>query len=342
MVDTTHPNYDAIVDALFDAEVEEEDLLSLFNVPNAIAEFFKDHDGVDVREDEEVIVVEDIELRGALVSRLLEALQNPDENTRNKKADILIAFARNIVQNPSRASIDQLYGFLEANNLPLLKDGTFLAYKKVAWDYKDLHSRTFDNSIGATVEMPRANVDDNPNVTCSTGLHAAAFEYMSHYGAVGTTDEGADRLIVVKINPAHVVSVPVDYNQQKMRVSQYEVVDEIPNLSENLIKSFMYIDRPEDFFRKAIEGMYSLMVAYAPDLYLARTSEKVEEDNVSKIKVNEQFLIRPAERETFLDDVLISFNIEAQKAKDEIHEVFEDNEAWTILDFVKFAANYIK
>ncbi len=87
----------------------------------------------------------------------------------------------------------------------------------------DKRTGTINNSVGSFVMMNRADVDSNPNQTCSTGLHVASYDYArSVYGAFGV--ENSDILIEVKVNPRDVVAIPTDYNTQKMRVCQYEVV----------------------------------------------------------------------------------------------------------------------
>lgn len=131
----------------------------------------------------------------------------------------LLNFWENLKLNPSADSISELYDCLEVNHHPITSDGCFLAYKKVTRKGEilvDSHSGTMDNSIGRIVEIDRAKVDSNRNNTCSTGLHVASFEYAKGFSG--------DVLVVVKINPKHVVSVPTDYKAQKMRVCQYEVL----------------------------------------------------------------------------------------------------------------------
>ena len=70
------------------------------------------------------------------------------------------------------------------------------------------------------VSMPRQAVDDNPNNTCSHGLHVCSYEYLKNFTG--------ERLVVCKVNPRDVVSIPTDYNHTKMRVCRYEVIQEIP------------------------------------------------------------------------------------------------------------------
>jgi hypothetical protein len=70
--------------------------------------------------------------------------------------------------------------------------------------------------------MQRAKVDDDRARGCSDGLHAGALNYVAGYGSL----ENGDKIVIVKINPKDVVSVPSDCNCEKLRTCQYEVVGE--------------------------------------------------------------------------------------------------------------------
>ncbi len=148
-------------------------------------------------------------------------------------------FLSNLMANPSRTSVQELFLFLEAADLPITEDGCFLAYKAVRSDFKDKHTGTFDNSPGTSVpRMERNQVDDNRDRTCSYGYHAAAYEYAR--GFMG----GNGRLVAVKINPADVVSIPSDYGNQKLRCTYYEVLFEVPDAGD-VFKDKSYV--PSDF-----------------------------------------------------------------------------------------------
>lgn len=133
----------------------------------------------------------------------------------------IVKFLDNLFQNPSPAAQEELYLFLEHNNLPITDDGHFLAYKYITNDYKDCYSHTFDYSIGATAKMRREDVDPNRNNTCSTGLHFCSREYIEGWGS------GDRRLVAVKVNPRDVVSIPWDYNNSKGRCCEYLIFEEI-------------------------------------------------------------------------------------------------------------------
>jgi len=155
------------------------------------------------------------ELHNALATRMIRMLQD------GFPVEPLVLFMENLMNNPSKRAVTELYGFLEKNSLPITPEGYFLAYKKVRKDFKDIHSGTMDNSVGQLVEMPRNEVDDDQNRTCSTGLHFCSQEYLPHFG-------GSDsRTVILKINPADVVSIPNDYNNAKGRACKYEVIGEL-------------------------------------------------------------------------------------------------------------------
>lgn len=150
---------------------------------------------------------------GALSQRMIDMLREGFD------IQPMAQFMTNLMQNPSKRAVDELYGFLEKNSLPITPDGHFLAYKRVRADYRDCHSGTMDNSPGTVVEMPRNQVDDNKDNTCSAGLHFCSQEYLQSFGG--------DRTVIVKINPRDVVSIPTDYNNSKGRACRYEVISEL-------------------------------------------------------------------------------------------------------------------
>ena len=131
----------------------------------------------------------------------------------------MIAFMENLMENPSNRAVEELYGFLEKNNLPITPDGHFLAFKKVKADYTDCYTGTISNAVGQVVVMERNQVDDDSDRTCSHGLHVCSQEYLKHFSG--------DKTMICKVNPRDVVSIPKDYNNSKMRCCRYEVVAEL-------------------------------------------------------------------------------------------------------------------
>lgn len=150
---------------------------------------------------------------GALATRMVAMLEDGFD------ISPMVAFMDNLMENPSKRAVDELYGFLEKNNLPITPDGHFLAYKRVRSNFMDCHTGTMLNAPGTVVEMPRNQVDDNKDNTCSAGLHFCSQEYLKSFGG--------DRTVIVKINPRDVVSIPSDYNNSKGRACRYEVISEL-------------------------------------------------------------------------------------------------------------------
>ena len=158
----------------------------------------------------------------------------------------MVLFLEKLYLNPSNRSINELYKFMEHKMLPISEDGDIYAWKAVEiyhgpdivdlngifvkyGDYIDKYTeRSHRNNIGDNPSMDRNAVDDNFNNGCGKGLHAGTFDYANYYGGINPN------IILVKINPADVVSIPSDYNFQKLRCCRYTVVSKY---SKNLEKS---------------------------------------------------------------------------------------------------------
>lgn len=145
-------------------------------------------------------------------------------------------FVARVYDNPNDFSREELFLFLEGSDLPITEDGCFLAWKRVSADYKDLHTRSIDNSVGQVVSMPRHEVDADRARTCSTGLHFCSKGYLKHFGYAG------DKIVIVKVDPADVVSIPNDYDNTKGRTWKYEVVGEVATEDEAAKKEWGIVD----------------------------------------------------------------------------------------------------
>ena len=203
-----HINYKLILERLPSATADE--LLEVVDVQKAVATF---SDGlVEIKNGQ--VLYEGEEVHGSISKRILEFM------SKGLPFQPLVNFLSNIMENPSMQSQKELYDFLEHEHLPITEDGHFLAYKAVRSDFKDKYRGVFDNNVGKVCTMQRAKVDDDRGRGCSDGLHAGALNYVAHYGSL----ENGDRIVIVKINPKDVVSVPSDSNCEKLRTCRYEVV----------------------------------------------------------------------------------------------------------------------
>jgi len=207
VVSKSHPMYQRVVDAIKANDWETVD--SIIDPKKVVLEYGNGNIAVEG----DKLFWKGEEFHSSLSVRMIRMLQDGFD------IKPMVAFMENLMLNPSKRAVTELYGFLEKNNLPITPDGSFLAYKRIRQDYKDVYSGTMDNSVGKVVEMERNKVDDDQNRTCSTGLHFCSRDYLNHFDG--------ERIVIVKINPRDVVSIPTDYNDSKGRACRYEVVDEI-------------------------------------------------------------------------------------------------------------------
>jgi len=136
-------------------------------------------------------------------------------------------FWNKLRENPSKQAKDRLWHFLAHQGHALTEEGNFIGYRGVSSELKDLRTGRFDNSPGSVCKMKREDCDENPNNTCSSGLHVGSHGYASSFGPV---------VVEVEVNPKNVVSVPTDYNGQKMRVCEFKVL----NICKSRVDSEMY------------------------------------------------------------------------------------------------------
>lgn len=200
--------------------------------------------------------------------------------------------------DPAFRVIDHLYQFLEHGNIPLTPDGCFLAYKAVRADYRDIKTGTFDNSIGQVVEMPREQVDDDPDQTCSTGLHVCSFAYLRFYSHAN------GHVVICKVHPRDVVAIPRDYDNTKMRVCAYKVVGEHEGYYQEhpeLAFSSTVVDPDEEFGES--ESEYVVLgwpSAAAYEEFRSRTQDSTSEAVILDTTIHE--LVATETATTSLDE----------------------------------------
>jgi hypothetical protein len=194
---------------------------------------------------------DNVEWNNSLTRRMIDMLRE------GFAIDPMIRFMERLDANPSHSSIEHLYMFMEKTNLPITNEGCFIAYKRVNDDYTDVHSGTVSNKpasmltgseraqyplfkqgkkqevtvsineAGETVvSMKRGLVDDDRNIACSVGLHVCSEGYLQSFGG--------NRIIMVRVDPADVVSVPNDHSDSKMRVCRYTVIGEIGDSKDEI------------------------------------------------------------------------------------------------------------
>lgn len=220
---TDHPNYDKIVKAI--KEKQFDSIPTLVNIALDVQQRMKSSgDDIVIDVNNGVITYKGDPVHGLIVDRILQFVEQDID------VQPLVEFMKNLYQNPSATAVKELYGFLEYGNNPITPDGHFLAYKRVRDDYKSVHDGKTDNSIGSKPSLPRNVVDDNRDNTCSSGLHFCSHEYLARFSG--------QRVVVLKINPKDVVSIPSDYHNTKGRACTYEIVGELTDLYRDTSSTF--------------------------------------------------------------------------------------------------------
>jgi hypothetical protein len=220
-VDTAHRFYAEIKEAL---QAKEWDKIpGLVNIVDRVETAINNSTNtgsVSIRSGE--VFYNGIRINNSLTTRIVDMAKNGFD------IGFMVKFLENLMQNPSNRAVNELYGFLEAGAIPITENGTFLAYKKIRNDWKDIYSNTMDNSIGKVVSMVRNMVNEDKDQTCSSGLHVCSYSYLPHFG-----DSNNSRVVVVEVCPSAVVAVPADYKNAKMRVCEYTVVGEVTDYTTN-------------------------------------------------------------------------------------------------------------
>lgn len=207
--DADHPNFKKALQSLVDGQVKEA--RDLINVERAVKNFVKGN----VRIENGSLFYKDLLIDSGLTKRILGLMED------GKEFQFLLPFLENLMMNVSRKAVYRLYDFLEANDIEITADGHFIAWKKVASDFKDIYTGTMDNSPGKTLSVPRNQVDEDDSRTCSQGLHVCSKSYLGSYGSYA-----GNKVVSVKVHPKDVVSIPVDYNNAKMRTTGYIVLED--------------------------------------------------------------------------------------------------------------------
>lgn len=233
---SSHPNFAPFKKALIEGDFETA--INYLDIRKQVEEFA----------DGELIVKNGAvywnsnRLHGKVVDKLLELLESG-----MKVGNPFIKFVKNLLDNPSNNSVEELYDFLSYKSLAIDDDGFVVGYKGVASDGWSQSGNTQTivlqgevnergqilNRVGDTIEVQRRSVDDNRQNQCSHGLHIGSFDYAKNWA-------GGGKLLLVRFNPKDAVSVPQDCECQKLRVCKYEVLEEIEVEDDSEIKEPYY------------------------------------------------------------------------------------------------------
>lgn len=209
-VDTDHSNYQNILQTVRDQDWTK--FLDLVDLSRKVRDYVH-NSNVEIKDG--MILFDGEIVHNTLTKRVITFMQQ------DLPFKPLLNFLCNLMENPSKRAVDELYDFLDVGELPITEDGHFLAFKNVRGDYMDIYSGKFRNQVGDICEMKRNQVDEDKDRTCSYGLHFCSIAYLPHF-----SDSNGGKTMIVKINPKDVVAIPADYNNTKGRTCRYEVVGE--------------------------------------------------------------------------------------------------------------------
>ena len=222
--DHTHVNYNALVECVMTSDADE--FVNLINSGSTIEDWsegdFEFRDGFLYFEEEQIATDP--------TKRIVECLKQGFPH------NFMLKYLTNLYDNVSERAVQESYKWSSHKGLPITEDGMMVGYKGVRkyvgedivdkmgrtiteGDLVDIYTgKSFRNNIGDTCGMKRRQVCDDHTMGCSTGLHVGTYDYATNWaGSTGV-------VVLVKFNPANIVSVPSDCEFSKLRVSDYEVI----------------------------------------------------------------------------------------------------------------------
>lgn len=156
-------------------------------------------------------------------------------------------------------SVEDLMKFMETAELPIADDGSILFLKRLKYKevkggkrvFVDCHSGNIRQWVGCKVQVREDLVDPDRRQDCSNGLHVASMSYIRSFGG--------DVTILGKVAPEDVFAVP-EYSTNKMRVSAYHIIAELPEEERNNVNNGIYLSNTEvgkKLLNDAIVGNHS-------------------------------------------------------------------------------------
>ena len=208
-------------------------------VKAAVAKTFSASESVEVRNG--VVFYRGEALDNAVTQKVIAMVSQGEQDVAP-----WVEFLDKLMQNPDRNSTEQLFNFLRGKDLPIDENGNVLGYKGVGPDFWSKHGNTKTrvlqgkvnesgqilNEVGATIEIERNCVVNNPDEECAEGIHIGSFDYATDWAGYG-------KVLLVSFNPKDAVSVPHN-DFAKLRVCKYKVVADVteePEIKKALMSS---------------------------------------------------------------------------------------------------------
>lgn len=257
-LDSSHPTFPKIRRAL--KEKNWKLIPKLVNVAENLT--LSSHGNVQVRAG--VVFYKGKEIKSTLSKKILDIVSG------GKDPIHMVKFMDNLYKNPSEEAIDEFYGWLVNNDLPITDDGCFLAYKSVDSKFKDEHTHKIDNSPGQIIQMARKLADNNWRRQCSSGFHICS----KHYGLYG------EEVMAVKCNPKDVLSA----EGGKIRTVKYEVLKHLGKPSGTQFSSHGYPELEQALvveIKKERKEMLRMLLE-APTIKRALKNRKISKKSLLK------------------------------------------------------------
>jgi len=233
-INSSDKNYTEILDCVKKNQIEKA--ISYIDIPRGI----KKYTAGNVEMKNNKLFKNGREISNRVVDKINEFIQG------GYPSEPLMKFLDNLLENPSRRAVEELYTFLEHRKMPITPEGNFIAYKSVRPNWTDWYSGSIKNTIGTVFEMPRNEVDDDWGRSCGNGIHVGSLNYAKDFHS----GEGG-HLILVEINPKDVVSFSDGASEGKIRVCKYKVVGEYKDIPDTYIDEDDYNEKIDYKFTSA-------------------------------------------------------------------------------------------
>jgi len=142
---------------------------------------------------EQEIRLDDEELRSPVADRMLWMKQQGLDYSP------LLAFAANLMENPARRPVEDLFDYVDSRGLAIDAEGYVLGYEAPG---EPVDPETGPREPGRTITVRRNRTEEDPLRPCMTSLKVGPFP-------VGAALPAGSLLPVVRVHPRDVVAVPM-------------------------------------------------------------------------------------------------------------------------------------
>lgn len=214
------------------------------------------------------------------------------------------------VATTRRHSAEDLMKFLKTADLPFADNGDIIAYKNLKFPegvaggktFVDIHSGNVTQKLGSLVHMEESMVDPSRSNDCSYGLHIASRSYLGGFSGPVT--------VVCRIRPEDVIAVP-QYNNNKMRVCAYHIIDVLPvDMAQALLKNkpITSVEGGDERLARYIAGQHigitnRVKIGGSKGSNLTITEEMAEAQVVEEIKKVEETPVENIEAAKIVEEV---------------------------------------